>query len=436
MAEEKNDQKTDEIKETPVSEDAVGETENVRSEEQKTEKKEAEKSRFGLFLFVLFVLIAGGLASVPQTRNVFLEKYNSLVSSFRSEKSAESESVAEKTEAQAESEAAVQAVAEAEEVVARLEQLENAREFENAEEVIATVEEPETSVAVDPTYLTLASQQKALLAEIERLRSQIQSIQADNQQNINQLKDEIPNAQKIEDQISAVHIRGDIMEEQLLQEKMKLDRLEKNKADASSVLALMTRMDAAEQKIRVSSAERERAVALLLSVYQLREAASSGRSFAAEQQSALALADFSPRIAGYIRSLSNVADKGVRTKTTLLRSFDTYADQAVLAETISPKKDWFHQALNSLKQLVVIRRTDAPEGDTSTQSVLARAGLAVQDEDLGEAVLILKDLQGKAAAVMNEWSLETERYLAVNKTINETISAVLGVVYAEQLKGE
>ena len=431
MAEEKNDQKTEEIKETPVSEDTVGETENVRSEEQETENKDAKTSRFGLFLFVVFVLVVGGLAGVPQTRNMILEKYDSLVSSFRSEKSAENKEVQEKTENVAE-----KGSLDTEEIAARLEQLENAREFENAEEVIATVEEPETSVAVDPTYLILASQQKALLAEIERLRSQIQNLRTDNLQTIDRLREEIPNTQRIEDQISAVHIREDIMEEQLLQERMKLDRLEKNKADASSVLALMTRMDAAEQKIRVSSAERERAVALLLSVYQLREAASSGRSFATEQQAALAIADFSPRIAGYIRSLSNVADKGVRTKTALLRSFNTYADQAVLAETISPKKDWFHQALNSLKQLVIIRRTDAPEGDVSSQAVLARAGLAVQDEDLSEAVLILKDLQGNAAAVMNEWSQEAERYLAVNRTINEAISAVLGVVYADQLKGE
>ena len=187
---------------------------------------------------------------------------------------------------------------------------------------------------------------------------------------------------------------------------------------------------------RVSNAERERAVALLLAVHQMREAAFSGYRFGAEQQSALALADSFPGIAGYIRSLSDVADQGIRTKTSLLRSFDVYADRAALSEKLSTDGGWFHQALNALKTLVVIRKTDGSGDEMSTQSVLARAGLTVRDEDLAEAVLILKELQGKPASEMKEWVEATERYLIVKKTINETISAVLGVLYAEQLKGE
>ena len=431
MAEEKNDQIAEEIQENPVSEETVGETAPAISKE----KKKAKTGGFGLTVFVSFVVVIGGLlAGIPQTRNMILEKYRSLSFSFQSENKAENTEKETASDAEA---VKAESVADAEEMEARLEQLENAREFENAAEIIATVEAPEVPVKADPAYTALADRQKALLAEIERLRSQVQQMSTDNQKQMEQLKEEIPNTQRIEEQISAVHIRDDIMEEQLLQERMKIDRLEKNKADASSVLSLMTRMDAAEQKIRISNAEKERAVALLLSVYQLREAAFSGNGFATEQQSALALADFSPRIAGYIRSLSNVADQGIRTKSSLLRSFNFYADQAVLSETISPKEDWFHQALNSLKKLIVIRRIDAPEGDNiSTQSVLARAGLAVRDDDLSEAVLVLKDLQGKAADAMSEWIQSTERYLAVRRTINETISAVLGVVYAEQLKGE
>jgi len=174
----------------------------------------------------------------------------------------------------------------------------------------------------------------------------------------------------------------------------------------------------------------------LLTVYQLREAAFAGNVFESERQSALALSDSFPQIGRYLRSLSGFSSQSVMTKPALIRSFASYADQAVQAEELSPKKDWLHQALNSLKSLVVIRKTQPAADDPSTQNVLARAGLAVRDEDLSEAVLILNGLKGKAAEAMQPWTQKAENYLFVKKTINETVSAVLGVVYAEQLKGE
>lgn len=426
MAEEKNDQNTEEIQENTVPENAVEENGSVPTEEALSEEHKEKKGRFGKVVLVLAVFVIAGLFGAPQTRKIILEKYRALATTVLSDK--ETKQTAEVI--------AAEEVIEQEEIASRLEQLENARDFENAEVIVATAEPPAPPVMADPAYIALADQQKALLAEIERLRRQMIGLNAEMEQEINQLRDAIPNTRFLEDRISAVQGREDVLEQNLLQESMKVTRLEKNKADASAVLTLMARMDSAEQKIRASNAEKERAVALLLAVYQLREAAMSGLAFSTEQQSALALADFSPRIAGYIRFLSAIADRGVYTKTALLRSFDAFADQAVLSESLSPKKDWFHQALNSLKKLVVIRKINASDNDASTRAILARAGLAVKDEDLAEAVLILKDLNGPAADIMKEWIREAERYLIVKKKINETISAVLGVIYAEQLQGE
>lgn len=421
----KNDQNTEEIQEISVPEKPVEKEEAIAADEQSSEDRGGKGGGFGKVVFILFVLVIAGLLGIPQTRQMILERCDAVLSALRpAGKEAEQPSVKENL------------VAEAEDINNRLEQLENAREFENAEVVVATIEPPAPSVMTDPAYVALADQQKALLAEIERLRRQLDQVKIDNERQIRILKASVPDIRGLDERISDVHAREDAIERQVAQEGMKIGRLEKNKADASSVLALMTRMEAAEQKLRVSNVEKERAVALLLAVYQLREAALSGNVFTMEQQSVLALAEIFPRIAGYARSLSGFADRGVHTQPSLLRSFDTYADQAVLSETVSPKKDWFHQALNSLKTLIVIRKIGASDTDLSTQSILARAGLAVQDKDLGEAALILKDLTGKAADVMKEWTQEVENYLTVKKTVNEIISAVLGVVYAEQLRGE
>ena len=230
--------------------------------------------------------------------------------------------------------------------------------------------------------------------------------------------------------------RDDALESQLVDAGVKIDRVERNKADAATVLALVTRLEIAEQKLRASNAEKERAVALLLTAYQLREAVLSGGRFVTEQQSALAIAGGLPRVSEYIRSLDNIADRGVWTRAALTLSFDSYADRAVLADKAETVDDWFHNALNSLKKLVVVRRIDVPDTtDVSAQAVLARAQKAVDEDDIALAVEQLGDLRGAAADAMSEWTAEANGYLNAKKTVDKIISTVLGVLYAAKQGG-
>ena len=428
MSEEKNDRNEAEIQENIVPEEKNAEQTDATAENRKNKK--------GWFKYVFLILCAAviaGLAGVPQTREMILEKSRRLWLELRPAENPANpakEQPAEEPQTQ-------EAVLESQEISNRLEQLENAREFENADVVIASVEPvAPPSVASDPAYIALADRQKALLAEIERLRKQTEQFQETTERMLLHFKESIPDTQLFDERIAALHVREDGLERQQINDSLKINRLEKNKADASAVLSLMTRMDAAEQKIRVSNVDRERAVALLLAVYQLREAAFAGNGFETQTQAALALTEDFPRVTEYLKSLSPFAVQGIKTETSLARSFDFYADQAVLSESVSPKTDWFHQAINSLKTLVVIRKTEPDGDDPSTQSVLARAGVAVRDGDLGEAVLISDELKGSAAEAMYPWIRDAKNLLFVKKTINETVSAVLGVVYAEQLKGE
>lgn len=427
MAVEKNNQKAEEIQKESVPPEQAGAAAPAAEEAQPeaVETAAGKKSGAGKYIFFLLIVVVAGLAGIPQTREFLLEKYSSAAAPAAEE--AQPETV----------ETAAENTVEPAEIAVRLEQLENERDFENAEVIVASVEKPEPPAAVSEAYTALADQQKALLAEIERLRAQVDRLKTENEKQIEQLRASMPKTGLLEERLLAVSAREDAFEQQLVETGVKMERIERNKADASAVLSLMTRMEITEQKLRASNAEKERAAALLLAVYQLREAALSGQSFLAEQQSALALAAPMPRIAASLRSLSVAADQGVWTKTALLQSFASYADKAVLSETVSPKKDWFHQALNSLKTLVVIRRIDASDADNlSTQAVLARAQQAVDNADLAVAVMQLQSLQGTAKEIMKDWTQAAQRYLTTQKTISETVSAVLGVIYANQAKGE
>ena len=430
MAVEKNNRQAEESQKKSVppkqAETAADQQKQTEQSPKSAVKKKSGKGKY-IFLLLIVVAVLGGVFGIPQSREFLLEKYRSM-----SAKSVETTPEPVESAAVAQKE-----TVEPAEIVVRLEQLENERDFENAEVIVSSVETPEHPAVSAQDYAVLADQQKALLAEIERLRAQIDRLKAENQQQIDQIRESMPKTGLLEERLLAVNAREDAFEQQLVETGVKLERMEKNKADASAVLSLMTRMEITEQKLRVSNAQKERAAALLLAVYQLREAAVSGHGFLTEQQSALVLASSFPQIAASIRSLSVAADQGVWTKTALLQSFSSYADKAVLSETLSIKKDWFHQALNSLKKLVVIRRIGGvPSDDLSTQAVLARAQQAVDESDLAVAVIQLEALQGSAAEIMKDWVQAAQRYLTTQKTINEIISAVLGVVYSNQAEGE
>ncbi len=428
MAVKKDNLKAEESqKEVVSSEQAEPAVSQTQTEEQKPESEASKKSGVGKYVFFLLLVVVAVLAGVPQTREFLLEKYKGMIASTADEDM-------QKT---AVAEVSAENVVKSAEIAVRLEQLENERDFENAEVIVASVETDEKNAPVSESYAVLADRQKALLSEIEQLRTQIEQLKIENAKQIEQLQAAMPKAGLIEERLLTVSAREDAFEQQLVDTGVKIERIEKNKADASAVLSLMTRLEITEQKLRASSMEKERAAALLLAVYQLREAALSGQSFLTEQQAALALADQMPQIAVLIRSLAVAADQGVWTKTALMQSFASYANRAVLSEAVSPKKDWFHQAMNSLKELVVIRRIDATDPENlSTQAILARAQRAVDNGDITVAALQLQSLQGPAKDAINDWAQAAQRYLTTQKTISETVSAVLGIVYANQVKGE
>jgi len=409
--------------ETPVQTDEKEQAATVGFTPEETEHCPCCCKKRGSCKYVAFLLLVAVAAvfGIRQSREAVMEKYHAVVERFSAQPAEQPAAAQPETSAET-AQPAAENVQPAE-LSVRVEQLENQRDFDNADVIVATVEEkPDLTAGLS----ALEQNQQTLNDEIARLRSEIDALRA-----------AMPKSGLIEERLLAANARADAFEQKLVEESVKIERMERNKADASSVLSMMTRLEITERKLRASNAEKARAAALLLAVYQMRESAASGQSFLTEQQVALALASSKPRIAEYLRSLSVAADQGVWTKTALTQSFAAYADKAVLSESVSPKQDWFHQALNSLKKLVVIRRIDAvTQEDMSTQAVLARAQQAVNAGDLTVAVLHLQALRGTAADEMKEWTQAAQRYVTTQKTINETVAAVLGVLYAEQAKGE
>lgn len=398
-----------------VEEKAPLPVEQKTAEKDIKPKKEKKKKNNKAFIFFLACLILVAVAvSVPSIREEIVHKAEELKANGTSALKKEKKDPP--------------VVVVKEEISTRLEQLENARAFEQAETIIATVEDDADS---NEEVRLLQDRYAMMSLEVQKLRDLIKL----QDETIENLRKSIPNTGLIEERLLAGAARQDALSSQLAENSIEINKIEKNKADASAVLALMTRVDLAEQKLKTSSIEKERAAALLLALYQLREAATLGQSFFVEQQAVTALTVSSPRLLERAQVLRLTAESGVWTKSALIQSYNGFADRAALSLSLSKKKGWFHRSLNSLKELVVIRRTDVAADDMSPQAVLARAQQAVNAGDLQTAVIQLKDLTGAPAEAMKEWVVAVERYILTHKTISELISSTLGVLYADQLVG-
>lgn len=307
---------------------------------------------------------------------------------------------------------------------ARLEQLENARDFEHAEQIIATAD-PAAKLSAEAKY-------DALEQRLRTLERRLDMQEKDIDHKIGEVRKAIPNTGLIQDNVRRLLAQGETHSNLLVKLTERTESVEKNKADASFVLSLDSRMIVAERKLRASNTEKERASALLLAIYQMRDAIARGQKFPVEQQAARALASFSKPLEAKLNQLTPFAEQGVWTQAALEQTFDAFADAAVLAEKSGLKKDWFHRALDKLREQVIVRRIDAPAEDLSTQAVLARAGQAVARGDLMLAVIQLKPLKGIAAEKMMPWISSAEKTLYVRKAVNESLAAALGLIYAQQ----
>lgn len=391
----------------------------AQPKEKQPEKKQKKKIRKGRVVFFVFVLALAGVLSLPDVREGIYNEYASLTEDaaipVETEMSEDAGNVPE------------------EEISTRLEQLENARDFENAETVLAAVESqtPDGGAAI----LELANRYDQLLLRLNLLQERVDAFERAQTQEISSIRQALPKPGLIEERLLSLGAKEDALVRQIADNGVRIEKVEKGKADASAVLALMERMETTERRIQASAVEKERAAALLLALYQLRETVMSGQPFLTEQQAVIALASSSPKLVETAQRLNTVAAGGIWTKAALEQSFHDYADKAALSVQLSPKTDWFHKALNSLRSLVVIRRIDAAPDDMSVDAVLARAQAAAEKGDIQTAVLQLKNLQGAPAETVREWVVAAERFVLTQKTVSELIASTVGMLYADQLKG-
>jgi hypothetical protein len=204
---------------------------------------------------------------------------------------------------------------------------------------------------------------------------------------------------------------------------------------AASTAELATRIEAVDKSAHNHVAGDPTDIALVLALLQIRDAADSGRPYAAAYQTLLALAQNRPEIAAAATPLAEPAVAGLPGRAVLAtRLRDLAATIAVVhasatapTNTDAAAPDWTDQALRRLAGLVTIRRIagagqDQPGGGPPEAVNAALQALA--GGDLEGAVGALEKLTSAPAETVRPWLRMAKERLAAEAALQK-IEALL-----------
>jgi hypothetical protein len=206
------------------------------------------------------------------------------------------------------------------------------------------------------------------------------------------------------------------------------DRLavvEKNAADAATVLRLADRVDKAEAALRDLQSRRSSAGALLLAVGQLRQAVDMALPFDAELRAVKALAPPQAETEAALAALRPRAATGIPGRPALAARFTLLEPAIVRAEVLPDGDGWWPRTLNRLMTLVTVRREDGSAGGDGAAELAARAEARLAEGDFAAAVAEAGHLTGGPQAVAAQWLDDARARLAADQALTELAAGAI-----------
>lgn len=287
----------------------------------------------------------------------------------------------------------------------------------------------------------LVSQVKAKLENM--FVSPVQEQQAPSQieilqQEIAQLRVEL--AQR---NIDAQNLSNDTIEKL----NQKFENLEKtnlaiidNKADASTVLGIVTRLDRLENKVNVLARVTDESALILTAVMMVKDSAEQGGSFEYEAAILSQLAQNNVSIYPAVEQIQKIAVNGVKTDVFLVNRFsDIYTEVSELQKK-EFEKTWKDRLNSKLNQFIKVRRTNKQVPEFEADKTLLQVNKLVEAGDLQSAVVLLQNpdnanLLAKSEA-LQEWINWVKTKMEFNAAIKQIANNSLAVMKVKSIKEE
>lgn len=204
----------------------------------------------------------------------------------------------------------------------------------------------------------------------------------------------------------------------------RIDELEqKDQSRNSEVASLNQKL----QSIKTNDTGGASGQGVVLAVAQLRDAAMSGRPYAAQLFALQSIGSNSPDVIGAASQLTTNADDGLPTLHDLQSKFSSIAGDIVSLARID-EGDWLDQVAGKVSALVALRRTDGSSGDPVEDAVANIEGF-LNDRDIVEAVktadVLSELLQSDAQNILETWLLDAKARATAERALNAMHASAL-----------
>ncbi len=169
---------------------------------------------------------------------------------------------------------------------------------------------------------------------------------------------------------------------------------------------------------------------VVLAVAQLRDAALSGRPYAAQLNALKSVASGNTEITAAASRLDSAAEQGLPTVEELQAGFSDIAGD-IVAQARAGNGDWLDQATGRLSALVSLRRTDGASGNPIEDAV-AKIEQDLAQRDVASAVktaAALSDtIDGEAKAMLEPWLLDAKARATAARALDAMHASALAAL--------
>ena len=277
----------------------------------------------------------------------------------------------------------------------------------------------------------------------EMLASPVQEQQAPNQMEILQQEIAQLRAELAQRNAEAQNISNDTIEKL----NQKFDNLEKtnlaiidNKADASTVLGIVTRLDRLENKVNVLARVTDESALILTAVMMVKDSAEQGGSFEYEAAILSQLAQNNLSVRPAVEQIQKIAISGVKSNVFLVNRFQVVYNEIAEMHKKEFEKTWKDRLNSKLNQFIKVRRTNNQVPEFEENQTLVNIKKLVDAEDLQSALMMLQqpknaDLLAKSEA-LQEWVGLVKTKMEFTSAVKQIANNALAVMKVNSINKE
>ena len=222
-------------------------------------------------------------------------------------------------------------------------------------------------------------------------------------------------------------------------EKTNLGVLEA-KADASTVLGIVTRLDKLEEKVETLARVTDDSALILTAVLMVKDTAERGTIFSYEAEILSQLAQNNIKINDPIAVIEKTAVEGIKSDVYLVNSFMTIYKEVSKQQKKEFEKSWKDRINSKLNEFIKVRRTNQVALEYEGNKPLDEIRKLVIEEDFSGALSLLKNVENKEwiekYPSLQNWMLQVQNKLNFNAAIKQIANNSLAVMKVNSIKKE